>query len=81
MIEDDGWGILPEDLSKVYEKGFVGKNGRAVGHSTGIGLYLVKSLCDKLGLSLEIESQAGIGTKARITFPINRDIAATNYQQ
>lgn len=81
VIEDDGWGILPEDLSKVYEKGFVGKNGRAVGHSTGIGLYLVKSLCDKLGLSLELESQAGVGTKALITFPINRDIAATNYQQ
>ncbi len=48
-IKDNGIGISKNDISRVFEKGFTGENGRLTGKkSTGIGLYLCKKLCDKL---------------------------------
>ncbi len=49
-------GIDAADLPRVFEKGFTGQNGRKVQHSTGLGLYLCKKLCGKLGIRIEIES-------------------------
>ncbi len=63
VIEDDGIGIRAEDLPRVFEKGFTGYNGREEKRSTGIGLYLCKSIMDKLNHSLTITSEAGKGTK------------------
>lgn len=63
VIEDTGIGIAPEDLPRVFEKGFTGYNGRADKKSTGIGLYLCKSIMDKLGHRIYIESETGVGTK------------------
>ena len=54
-IEDNGVGINERDLSRVFEKGFTGENGRKFGKSTGIGLYLCKKLCYKMGLGLNRE--------------------------
>ena len=70
-IEDNGPGIAAHELSKVFQKGFTGENGRTFGKSTGIGLYLTKKLCDKLGLDVSITSTLGEGTAAHITFPHN----------
>lgn len=48
-IKDNGIGISKNDISRIFEKGFTGENGRLTGKkSTGIGLYLCKKLCDKL---------------------------------
>ena len=55
-IQDNGMGIDAADLPRVFEKGFTGQNGRKVQHSTGLGLYLCKKLCGKLGIRIEIES-------------------------
>lgn len=55
-IQDNGMGIDAADLPRVFEKGFTGQNGRQVQHSTGLGLYLCKKLCGKLGIRIEIES-------------------------
>jgi len=68
-IEDNGVGIVEKDLKRVFEKGFTGENGRKFGKSTGIGLYLCKKLCGKLGLGLDIESEENKGTKVSIIFP------------
>ncbi len=68
FIEDNGIGINPSDLPRVFDKGFTGKNGRTKYNSTGIGLYLVKKLCDKLKHGVEIESNKG--TIVKLTFPI-----------
>ncbi len=68
-IEDDGVGIIERDLNRVFEKGFTGENGRKFGKSTGIGLYLCKKLCNKMGLGLNIESKENEGTKVTIIFP------------
>jgi signal transduction histidine kinase len=66
VIEDSGIGIRPEDLPRVFEKGFTGYNGREDKKSTGIGLYLCRRVCDRLGHGLSLESELGRGTKARI---------------
>ena len=71
-IKDNGIGIKQEEVEKVFEKGFTGTNGRIDGKkSTGMGLYLCKKLCDKLGLSIEIESKKDEYTQVKITFPKN----------
>lgn len=71
---DNGRGIPKQDLPRLFDKGFVGENGRAVDatRSTGIGLYLVKRLCDKMGLGIGVRSAVGLGTEVDFTFPMNR---------
>ena len=69
-LTDTGIGIPPEDLSRIFNKGFTGNNGRnEETNSTGLGLYLAKSLTEKLGHNLYVESQVGQGTTFRILFP------------
>lgn len=67
VIEDTGIGIQAEDLPRVFEKGFTGYNGRKDKKSTGIGLYLCKTVMDKLGHSMWIESEVGAGTKVYLS--------------
>ncbi|EGT3607698.1 TPA: HAMP domain-containing histidine kinase [Clostridium perfringens] len=71
-IEDNGDGISDKDVSRVFDKGFTGENGRKFGKSTGIGLYLCKKLCKKLGLDIKLISEEGKFTRVSIIFPINR---------
>ncbi|MGV1064380.1 sensor histidine kinase [Clostridium perfringens] len=71
-IEDNGAGISEKDISRVFDKGFTGENGRKFGKSTGIGLYLCKKLCKKLGLDINLVSEEGEFTRVSIIFPINR---------
>lgn len=68
-IKDDGIGILPEEISYIFEKGFTGTNGRLKNRSTGMGLYLCKKLCDKLGIGIRAVSQPGYGTEIIMEFP------------
>ena len=71
-ITDNGIGIPPSDLDRVFEKGFTGENGRIFAKSTGMGLYLCKTLCDKLHLSLSISSTQGEKTAVSIAFPLDK---------
>lgn len=68
VIEDNGCGIKASDLSRVFEKGFTGSN-RNKANATGMGLYLSKKLCDRLGLKLDIASTEKEYTRLTITFP------------
>ena len=69
-IKDNGIGIKKGEITRVFEKGFTGENGRTINKkSTGIGLYLCKKLCNKLGLGRELNSEKDIGTEVRIIFP------------
>lgn len=72
IVEDNGIGIPETDLSSVFEKSFTGNNGRRKGKSTGMGLYIVKKLCDKLGHQVKIESQEGEYTKLFLVFSKNK---------
>ena len=61
-IEDTGMGIAPEDLPRVFDKGYTGYNGRKDKRASGIGLYLCKRVCDRLGLTLRCEYVLNVGT-------------------
>ena len=67
-IKDNGCGIKESDISRVFDKGFTGSN-RKKEHSTGIGLYLCKKLCDRLHLNITIESKEKEYTMVSIVFP------------
>lgn len=69
FIKDNGIGISQSDLPQIFEKGFTGENGRIVQTSTGMGLYLCKRLCEKLGIAIEITSKEG--TTVCLYFHIN----------
>ncbi len=71
IIEDNGVGIIERDIGRVFDKGFTGDNGRKFGKSTGMGLYICKKLCNRLGLGLNLESKLHEGTKVSIHFPVN----------
>ena len=70
-ICDNGIGMDEKSVIKAFEKGYTGKNGRRFGKSTGMGLYLCKKLCEKLGLGINIKSKENEGTEVTILFPIN----------
>jgi len=69
FVHDDGIGIPEQDLSRVFDKGFTGENGRKFGRSTGLGLYLCKKLCSKLGIGISIDAKPDEYTCVEIVFP------------
>ena len=66
VIADTGMGIAPEDLPRVFEKGYTGYNGRTDKKATGIGLYLCKRILNRLGHEISISAQVGKGTRVSI---------------
>ena len=69
-IKDNGIGIKQGEITRVFEKGFTGTNGRLSNKkSTGIGLYLWKKLCNKLGIGIELNSVQNEGTEVKLVFP------------
>lgn len=69
-VSDNGIGIPQGDLPRIFEKGFTGQNGRTIHSSTGIGLYLCRRLCDKLGIGISASSERK-GTAISLSFRIN----------
>ncbi len=69
-VEDNGVGIRGEELSRIFEKGFTGSNGRDHERATGMGLYLCRKLCGRLGIGLRAESKYGSGTRMLLHFPV-----------
>lgn len=65
-IADEGIGIAPEDLPRVFEKGYTGANGRLGNRASGIGLYLCRRICDALGVGIAVESAPDRGTTVRL---------------
>ena len=70
-IYDNGIGIEKSDIPKVFDKTFTGNNGRKIETSTGMGLYITKQLCKKLGHKITIDSKENEYTKVSILF--NKD--------
>ena len=67
-IEDTGIGINPEDLPRIFEKGYTGFNGRQDKSASGIGLFLCKRILENLGHSIFADSEAGKGTRMTLEF-------------
>ncbi|MED0674326.1 ATP-binding protein [Aneurinibacillus thermoaerophilus] len=68
QVEDEGIGIPPEDLPRIFEPFFTGENGRLTKEASGMGLYLVKQVLDRLGHRIEVSSCPGEGTTVTIVF-------------
>lgn len=71
IIEDNGIGIKESDIPYVFDKTFTGENGRVRGSSTGMGLFISKNMCEKLGHKIEIESKENKYTRVIISFAKN----------
>lgn len=69
-VRDNGCGISDADLPRVFDRGFTGDNGRTHRRSTGMGLYLVRTLCAKMGLAVVIASGPGQWTCVSLVFPL-----------
>ncbi|MFC4775585.1 sensor histidine kinase [Paenibacillus sp. GCM10023252] len=67
-LEDEGAGIPSHDLPRVFDPFYTGENGRTGRESTGMGLYLSKQVCDKLGHELTLTSERGRGTRVKLVF-------------
>ncbi len=68
---DNGIGIPESDIPYIFEKSFTGENGRNGAKSTGMGLYIVKNLCTRLGHKISVNSQQGKFTEFEIVFEKN----------
>lgn len=68
FFEDNGIGIPEYELSRITDKGFTGKNGRRLGNSTGMGLYLANEFCRHLGITLSVTSEEGQFTRFSLSF-------------
>ena len=68
-IRDSGIGVHPEDIGRLFEKGFTGSTGRQEKKSTGMGLYLADQMAAKLGHRLSVRSEQGKYTEVIIHFP------------
>ena len=66
-IADTGIGIAPEDLPRIFDKGYTGQNGRRDKTASGIGLYLCRRICKNLGIGITAQSEVGKGTTIRLT--------------
>ena len=61
-LKDTGIGIAPQDLPRIFEKGYTGCNGRTDKKASGLGLYLCKRICKNLGIGISITSEVDNGT-------------------
>lgn len=68
-VGDDGEGIPAHDIGSVFERSYVGENGRRFGKSTGMGLYLVALMCARCGIGVALRSEEGVGTTVAFDFP------------
>lgn len=67
-IRDNGIGIAPKDINRIFDRGFTGDNGRRGSKSTGMGMYFSKKMADKLGHDITAASQEGRWTEFTIVF-------------
>ena len=65
-IRDTGIGIAPDDLPRIFEKGYTGYNGRSDKKASGIGLYLCRRICKNLGHTITALSSLDAGTEIRL---------------
>ncbi|MDM8266219.1 sensor histidine kinase [Limosilactobacillus pontis] len=69
IVSDQGMGISPADQQRIFENGFTGHNGHQTTQSTGMGLYLVKRITDKLNFTIRVHSKVGQGSSFSLIFP------------
>ncbi|MEK1665993.1 histidine kinase GraS/ApsS [Staphylococcus aureus] len=74
IIKDRGRGISKKDMPRIFERGFTSTANRNETTSSGMGLYLVDSVKDQLGIQLQVTSTIGKGTTVKLIFPLQNEI-------
>ncbi|MEB6277672.1 sensor histidine kinase [Staphylococcus gallinarum] len=74
QIKDEGRGISKKDLPRIFDKGFTSTNYRNETTSSGIGLYLVNTVKENLGIQVEVVSNEGHGTEVTFIFPTQNEL-------
>ncbi|MBE1555232.1 sensor histidine kinase [Sporosarcina limicola] len=79
-LKDEGPGIPPHDLPRIFDKGFTGGTGRLHNAATGLGLYLAQAVAGKIGITLAAQSKQGHGTTMQMTFSTENDFDKVKLQ-
>lgn len=69
MISDNGPGIPPETINRIFDRYFTTKKP---GEGTGLGLYVTKSLVENMGGEITVTSRSGGGTSFSVTLPVRQ---------
>lgn len=75
MVRDNGIGIPPHELPRIFDRGFSGTNGRERGGSTGMGLYISKKLAEHMLVDLSVQSKEGNGSTISLIFPTRANLS------
>ncbi|QTD43489.1 sensor histidine kinase [Sporosarcina sp. Te-1] len=70
---DEGQGIPAHEIPRIFDKGFTGGTGRLHNAATGLGLYLAKTVAEKMGIAITVDSQVGRGTVMQLRFPTDNE--------
>lgn len=70
-IKNSGQGISPQDLGQIFKRGYTASDNRSGSKATGYGMYLAKSVSDKLGHKLAVQSQYGEYALFSLTFSVD----------
>lgn len=74
-VEDNGCGIRESEMGRIFNKGFTGSNGRKNRESTGMGLYICRKLCQRLGMTIRAESVRGEYTRILFEIPVSEQVS------
>lgn len=74
VVRDNGIGIKESEITRIFQLGFTGSNGRTTKNSTGIGLYLCHELCKNMGIDISVSSRINEYTEITLTFPVNTTV-------
>ncbi|MCG3087177.1 sensor histidine kinase [Sporosarcina cyprini] len=72
-VMDEGQGIPAHEMPRIFDKGFTGGTGRLHNAATGLGLYLAKTVAEKMGIAIAVDSSVGKGTAMRLQFPTENE--------
>ncbi|MBB4822955.1 OmpR family two-component system bacitracin resistance sensor histidine kinase BceS [Sporosarcina luteola] len=72
-VTDEGQGIPAHEIPRIFDKGFTGGTGRLHNAATGLGLYLAKTVAEKMGIAITVNSRVGVGTVMRLRFPTDNE--------
>ncbi|MBI5827591.1 MAG: response regulator [Deltaproteobacteria bacterium] len=67
-VSDDGPGIPPDDLPYIFDKGYRARNALEGAGGSGLGLYIVKTLLEKMGATITFGSVEGEGSVFAVYF-------------